>query len=151
MGIMIQGDIMIDNQKLLNQIMKAAQMGQDGIHAVMSRASQPALRQALKCQRKEYVSIEQEAVNLARKQGYHMKSLHPAVRSMAAVSARSRLIYGDANSKIAGMMIQGNTRGMIESLQNIRKCPKTDPAVAELAQKMLETEISNIRQMEGFL
>ncbi len=142
---------MIDNEKLLNQIMKAAQMGQSGIHAVMPRASQPALRQALKCQRKEYVSIEQEAVNLARKQGYQMENLSPVARSMAEVAARSRLMYGNRDSKIAGMMIQGNTRGKIESLQNMKKCPKADPAVAKLAQKMLDTEIANIRQMEGFL
>lgn len=142
---------MIDNEKLLNQIMKAAQMGQSGIHAVMPRASQPALRQALKCQRKEYVSIEQEAANLARKQGYQMENLSPVARSMAEVAARSRLMYGNRDSKIAGMMIQGNTRGMIESLQNMRKCSKADPAVAKLAQKMLDTEIANIRQMEGFL
>lgn len=142
---------MIDNQKLLNQIMKAAQMGQSGIHAVMPRASQPALRQALKCQRKEYVSIEQEAVNLARKQGYQMENLSPLARNMAEIASKSRLVCGDRDSKIAGMMIQGNTRGMIESMQNMRKCPKADPAVAKLAQKMLETEVANIQQMEGFL
>ncbi len=126
-------------------------MGQNGIHAVMPRASQPALRQALKCQRKEYVSIEQEAANLAKKQGYEMTNLSPIVRNMLAMASKSRLLHGDCNSKIAGMMIQGNTRGMIESLQNIRKCAKPDPAVARLAQKMLDTEVANIRQMEGFL
>ncbi len=142
---------MIDNQKLLNQIMKAAQMGQNGIHAAMPNASQPALRQALKCQRKEYVSLEQDAVKLARKHGYQMENLSPVAKGMAAMSSKSRLMYGDKNSKIAGMMIQGNTRGMIESIQNMRKCPKADPEIAKLAQKMLETEIANIRQMEGFL
>ena len=143
--------MMIDNEKLLNQIVKAAQMGQSGIHAVIPKASQPELRLALKSQRKEYVSIEQEAVNLARRRGYQMTNLSPVARNMAEMVSRSRLMYGDRNSKIAGMMIQGNTRGMIESLQNIRKCPKPDPAVSKLAQKMLDTEVANIRQMEGFL
>ncbi len=142
---------MIDNQQLLNQIMKAAQMGQSGIHAVMPKTHQPALRQALKSQRKEYVAIEQQAAALARSQGYHITNLNPLARSMTEMASRSRLMTGNRDSKIAGMMIQGNTRGMIESLQNIKNCRDPQPAVAELAQKMLDTEICNIQQMKGFL
>ena len=70
---------------------------------------------------------------------------------MGAVMSKSQLMLGEPNSKIAGMMIQGNTRGMILSLKNMRRCNDPDPQVAELAQKLLETEKNNIGSMVGFV
>jgi hypothetical protein len=70
---------------------------------------------------------------------------------MGALMSKGQLLMGERNSKIAGMMIQGNTRGMILSLKNMRRCDKPDAQVAEIAQKLLETEKNNIESMVGFL
>lgn len=142
---------MIDNAQLLQGILRTAQMGQTGISAVLERASTPALRQALKTQRKEYASLAQEALELARAKNYSIQAREPMTHRMAAWASRGQLMWGDKDSKIAGMMIQGNTRGMIKSLKNTRTCRDPDQAVAALAQKMLDTENANIRQMKGFL
>ena len=42
---------MINSQRVLNDIIKTCQMGINGIHVVMDKATEPALRQALKVQR----------------------------------------------------------------------------------------------------
>lgn len=141
----------MNDQQMLRQIAKTAQMGQVGIHAVMPYASQSALRQALKCQRAEYINIEQQALNLAKNRGFRPGRLSPAAKMMAQLSSKGRLISGDRNSKIAGMMVQGSTRGMIESLQNAGKWQGSDSAIAALAQKLLETEEQNLQQLKGFL
>lgn len=141
----------MNDKQILTQISKTAQMGQTGINAVMPYASQPALRQALKCQRKEYASIQQQAMNLAKRKGCQLEQLGAMPKAMASVGAKSRLISGDRNSKIAGMMIQGSTRGMIESLQNAGKWKHQDHDVEQLAQKLLETQQYNIEQLKGFL
>ena len=132
-------------------MIQTVQMGRSGIKAVMPCAVRAAMHQALQCQEKEYSSIEREAKDLAKRKGYQLKDVPSLITGMSAMSARGRLMWGDRDSKIAGMMIQGNTRGMIQSLKNMRRCGKPDPTVAELAQKLLDTEIANIRQMEGFL
>lgn len=148
----INGDEnMNENEKLLSQINKITQMGQVGINSVMPRAKQPALRQALKVQRTEYDSIEKRAANLAKAKGYQIRNIPGFVQNMSGMMARSRLMTGDTDSKIAGMMIQGNTRGMIQSLKSAHRANDPDPEVAKLSQKLLETEIANIQQMEGFL
>lgn len=132
-------------------MIQTVQMGRSGINAVKPMAVRTTMHQALVCQEKEYASIEQEAKKLAGQRGYQLKDVSSMITGMSAMSARSRLMWGDRDSKIAGMMIQGNTRGMIQSLKNMRRCSSPDPAVAELAQKLLDTEIANIRQMEDFL
>ena len=116
-----------------------------------TRTTQPALRQALKVQRKEYSDIEAQAKHLAQQKGYKIDQLKPITRRMNAVMSRGQLLVGEPNSKIAGMMIQGNTRGMILSLKNMRRCNHPDQQVAQVAQKLLETEKNNIVCLEGFL
>ena len=142
---------MINSQRVLNDIIKTSQMGINGINVVMDKTSQPALRQALKVQRREYSDIEQQAKLLARQKGYRIDQLKPISRKMGALMSRGQLMMGEPNSKIAGMMIQGNTRGMILSLKNMRRCNDPDPQVAAVAQKLLDTEKNNIISMEGFV
>ena len=142
---------MINNQRVLNDIIKTCQMGVNGINVVMDKTSQPALRQALKVQRREYSDIEQRSKLLAQRKGYRIDQLKPITRRMGAMMSKGQLLLGEPNSKIAGMMIQGNTRGMLLSLKNMRRCNDPDPQVAELAQKLLDTEKNNIVSMEGFV
>ena len=142
---------MTENERILTQIVQITQMGQTGINCVMPKAQQPALRQALKVQRLEYQSIGARAKNLAKAKGLQTHNSSRISHHLSTLSTRSRLMGGNADSKIAGMMIQGNTRGMIQSLKEMHKAKNPDPEVARLSQKLLETEINNIKQMEGFL
>lgn len=142
---------MINSQRVLNDIIKTSQMGINGINVVMDKTTQPALRQALKVQRREYSDIEQQAKLLARQKGYRIDQLKPISRKMGALMSKGQLMMGEPNSKIAGMMIQGNTRGMILSLKNMRRCDCPDPQVADLSQKLLDTEKNNIVSMQGFV
>ena len=142
---------MINSQRVLNDIIKTSQMGINGINVVMDKTRQPALRQALKVQRREYSDIEQQAKLLAQRKGYKINQIKPITRRMGAIMSKGQLLVGEPDSKIAGMMIQGNTRGMILSLKNMRRCDQPDQQVAELAQKLLETEKHNIVSMEGFV
>ena len=142
---------MINNQRVLSDIIKTSQMGISGIEVVMDRTHQPALRQALKVQRKEYSDIEQQAKLLAQRKGYKIDQIKPITKTMSAMASRGQLMVGEPDSKIAGMMIQGNTRGMLLSLKNMRRCNNPDAQVAELAQRLLETEKNNIMSMEGFV
>lgn len=142
---------MINSQRVLNDVIKTSQMGISGINVVMPQTRQPALRQALKVQWREYSDIEQQAKLLAQQKGYRIDQLKPITRRMSAVMSRGQLLVGEPDSKIAGMMIQGNTRGMILGLKNMRRCNQPDSQVAQIAQKLLETEKNNIVSMEGFL
>ena len=142
---------MINNQRVLNDIIKTSQMGVNGINVVMDKTCQPALRQALKVQRQEYSDLEQRAKLLASRKGYRIDQIKPITRRMGALMSKTQLLTGEPDSKIAGMMIQGNTRGMILSLKNMRRCNNPDSQVADLAQKLLDTEKNNIVSMQGFV
>ena len=64
---------------------------------------------------------------------------------------RMKLTGSNSDSKIAGMMIQGNTRGMIKGLKNIHQFAGQDEQLQILSRKLLDCETANIRQMKPFL
>ena len=142
---------MKDSKELLSSILKTTQMGQIGIRSILDTAMRPTLRKALESQLHEYDSIESEAHCIASSRGWEVPELDPVVRTMADMMTRVQLTGGNTDSKIAGMMIQGNTRGMIKGLKNLHQFNKQDFQVKALSQKLLDCETANIRQMQGFL
>lgn len=142
---------MKESKELLSSILKTTQMGQVGIRSVLDSNMRPTLRKALESQLTEYDSIETEAHCIASSRGWQVPELDPMIRTMADMMTRVRLKGGNTDSKIAGMMIQGNTRGMIKSLKDLHQYNKQDHQIKALTQKLLDCENANIRQMQGYL
>lgn len=139
------------SQDILTSVLKTTQMGQTGIRSVLHLTMRPTLRKALEQQLREYDSIEDEAHVIASQRSWELPELDPIAKTMSAMVTRTRLAYGNTDSKIAGMMIQGNTRGMIKGLKNLHQFNRQDTQVCALSQKLLDCETASIRQMQGFL
>ena len=142
---------MKNSKDILSSVLKTTQMGQVGIRSVLDTSMQPGLRAALESQLREYDSIETEAHTLATQRGWELNELDPGIRFMTDRMTRLRLNGRNTDSKIAGMMIQGNTRGMIKNLKNIHQYDQRDEHISILSQKLLDCETANIRQMQTFL
>ena len=142
---------MKESKDILSSILKTTQMGQIGIRSVLDTTMRPTLRKALESQLQEYDTIESEAHSIASSRGWEVAELDPVVRKMADMTSRLKLTGGNSDSKIAGMMIQGNTRGMIKGLKNLHQFNKQDLQVRTLSQRLLDCENANIRQMQSFL
>ena len=104
---------MKNSKQILFSLLKTTQMGQVGIQSVLDTSMRPGLRKALESQLQEYDSIETEAHSIATQRGWELSEIDPAVRVMTDMMTRMKLNGRYSDSKIAGMMIQGNTRGMI--------------------------------------
>lgn len=142
---------MKNSKEILSSVLKTTQMGQIGIRSVLDTSMRPGLRKALESQLREYDSIETEAHAIATQRGWELKELDPAVRLMTDMMTRMKLSGKNTDSKIAGMMIQGNTRGMIKGLKNIHQFYGQDEQIHIVSRKLLDCETANIRQMQGFL
>ena len=142
---------MTNSKEILSSVLKTTQMGQIGIRSVLDTSMRPALRKALESQLREYDSIETEAHSIASQRGWELRELDPGIRMMTDMMTRMKLHGRNTDSKIAGMMIQGNTKGMIKGLKNIHQFPDQDDQVSTLSQKLLDCETANIRQMQTFL
>lgn len=142
---------MKDSKDILSSLLKTTQMGQVGIRSVADAANGEQLKKALQSQLEEYNKIEEQTYALAKERGWQLAELNPMARTMADMASRSKLMYKKNDSKIAEMMVQGNTRGVIKSLKNLHRYHQNDGQVTAMAQKLLDCENENIKQMEGFL
>ena len=142
---------MKSSKEILSSVLKTTQMGQVGIRSILDTSMLPGLRKALESQLHEYDSIETEAHTLATQRGWDVPELDPGVRFMTDMMTRMKLNGRNTDSKIADMMIQGNTKGMIKGLKNIHQFLGQDEQIQILSQKLLDCETANIRQMQGFL
>lgn len=142
---------MKDSKEILTSALNTVQMGQIGIRSVLDYTIRTELRQALESQLKEYDAIETQADSLASLRNWELKEINPAIRAMSNMMVRIRLTNGDIDSKIAAMMINGNTRGMILGQRDLHKLHMVDVPVENLCQKLLDLETENIRQMRSFL
>lgn len=142
---------MKDSIDILSSLLKTTQMGQVGIRSVMDAANSTELKKALNDQLKEYDAIEKETYALAQERNFTLQGLNGTVRSMTDMITRSQLMYRKSDSKIAAMMVHGNTRGVVKGLKNLHRYHQNDGAITALAQRLMDCENNNILEMEGFL
>lgn len=142
---------MKNSREILTSVLKTTQMGQIGIRSVLDTSMRPGLRKALESQLREYDSIETEAHSIATQRGWDMDELDPSVRVWSNLMTRMKLNGRNTDSKIADMMIQGNTKGMIKGLKTLHQFGQQDEQINTLSQKLLDCENANIRQMQGYL
>lgn len=139
------------SKDILSSILKTTQMGQIGIRSVLKNPLRASLRTELNSQLKEYDAIEQEAHGIALSRGWKLKELNPAIKNMTDMMTQSRLSFGNADSKAAAMMIHGNTRGIIKGFKNLNQFPPSDQQITNLANKLIDFEETNNKQLQGFL
>ena len=142
---------MKNDRQMLNTILTITQVGQVSIQKVLDVSMRPGLRKALQSQLKEFDSIEFEAHALASQRGWELREIQPYKRMMTGISTHMKLRRGNADSKIASMMIQSNTSDMIEGLMNLHQYQQQDSQVSALSQRLLDCETASIRQMQNFL
>ena len=133
--------------EMLRSIRQSTEMGCSGIRAVLPEAQNPAMQSALRSQWKEYDSIYAEA-----ERGVRLSGVNPLAKYGSMLTAKLRVRSSrNTTARIAEMLVQGNTRGMVKSMQNLRAMGVLDPKVSSLSTRLLQTEQANIEEMKHFL
>lgn len=142
---------MNDSKKILTSILHIVQMGQSGIEAVRNKAVKPEMEKLLLEQMQDYKHMESQAQKLSNQLGWNLPPINVMTQKMSAYSAKCRLLFGDTDSTIAAMLVQGNTRGMILGLKDLHQAAEIEPSVHQLANKLLNMENLNIQKAREYL
>ena len=142
---------MKENQEFLSALLKTIQTGQVEIRSVLDTPLGSGLRSTLESQLREYDSIETEAFTIALQRGWELPELDPGRRFLKDRVTRLKLNGRGTDSRIADLLIQGNTKSMIQGLRNLHRFSGQDHQIRILSQKLLDCETAHIRQMQSFL
>ena len=137
---------------MLNSIRKSTEMGIYGIQTVMEETGDPALYKELRSQLEEYEKIYEEADDLLRDRGGKTQNVNPMAKLGSSMSAKMKIrMAKNPDAKVAELMMQGNTKGMIKSIHNNRTINVLDPKVSTLSNRLLQTEQANIDTLKTYL
>lgn len=141
---------MLPEMELLQYVYKTADMGCEGIDAVESHAEEKMLRE-LKRERAEYEHIRGEADALIRKLGDTPGGAGLMARLSADVMSAGQMALDDSRGRIAEMMIQGTTMGIVKTIRHLRDYEGPDDKARALGQRLLDTQESNVEKMKAYL
>ncbi len=142
---------MINDEKMLQFIMKNAEMGCLGINDIKHYSNTAEMANTLRTQNAEYGHIYHNAFTLLRNIGGETRHVGRVVSAMARAKAKREMRNDSSNSHIAEMMINGNSMGVRKIAQHMRRYTGSNEAVTRLADKLLDTQQANIAEMKTFL
>jgi len=140
---------MLPEMELLQYIYKTADMGCEGIRAVEQHAEEK-MKTELEREKSEYVQICTEADRMIQQRGDMPEGTGAIAKMSANMMSAGQMAMDDSRSRIAEMMIQGTTMGIVKTIRHMKDYPKDDEA-RQLAQKLLDTQEKNVETMKTFL
>lgn len=142
---------MVNDEEMLQFIMKNAEMGCRGINDIKHYASSADLSNALRSQNLEYGHIYHNAYAMIRNRGFSSAHVNPIVSAMARSKARREMKSDSSDEHIAEMMIEGNVMGVRKIAQHMRQYDGGNKSISGLADKLMSAQQSGIEEMKGFL
>jgi len=142
---------MITETELLQYIHKTAEMGCEGLLSVMPYAEGSAMQNVLRTQMEEYRLIEQDAEKILLDYGQTATDVGTMAKTSARMMSAGKLMTDRSISKIAEMMIEGNTMGVNKTLKHLHDYSGEDQKVVDLTNRLLSTQRSNITDVEKYL
>ena len=139
------------SEQMLGTLLKTIQTGQVEIRSLLDTSLGSGLRNTLESQLREYDSMETEAYTIALQRGWELPELDPGRRFLRDRVTRMKLNGYHTDSRIADILILGNTKGMIRGLKELHSVKPKDQQIRILSQKLLDCETAHIRQMQRFL
>ena len=141
---------MLPETELLQYVYKTADMGVEGINAVLDYAESPELKKVLRDQKSEYVRYKDQAGKMLAAMDENFSGANPIAKISSYAMATGKLMMDRSSSKIAEMTIQGNSMGVSKTIKHLHDYPTHDDA-RKLTEQLLATEKANIEQLKPFL
>lgn len=137
--------------QLLQYVHKTAEMGIEGLRDVEDRIQNQDLHRAIRQQIAEYQEISKESGELLRAKGEEPEDPGLMARVSSEVMSTAKTFTNASTSKIAEMVIQGNTMGITKGTRHLNDYAGDDRKAAALARRLIATEQDNVEQMKQFL
>ena len=140
----------LPEMELLQYIYKTADMGCEGIDAVEKHAEKKLL-QELKRERNEYESIRSDADQMIRNGGDEPEGTGMMAKFSADMMTAGQMMMDDSRSKIAEMMIQGTTMGIVKTIRHLKDYEGQDEKARQLGERLLNIQEENVEKMKAYL
>ncbi len=144
----------MESGELLEYIYKAVDMGSHSCMKLLEdlRGKDNKIIDAIEDIKKEYLSFQIKVKELTEKYKVNLKSVGVMAKMGSSMEMKMEVMKDNSDSKIADMLIRGNTMGIIEIEKNIHKlADKSQSDVVELAQELIKFQNASIKKLKKYL
>lgn len=137
--------------RLLQEIVRAARDGAEGLSLVMEKTDNQALRQLLGEEKGQYAAAEQEAGQLLISHGGRAEPESMMNRAGMWMGMQMNTLMDKTPSHLAELLITGNTMGIVSLIRTKNSLPEADQASIELFNRMIALQSDGIERAKAFL
>lgn len=142
---------LIHDTEMLECICQDADMGRAAVGHVINLTQDTQLRDVLKQQRSDYQRSYAAAAAHLQKKGDAPPSAKLLTKAMAYIGSDFQTFIDHSASKIAELVIQGNTMGITEITKQLNQYDGSNRAITDLAHEQIKMEQKNIDNLKAFL
>lgn len=139
------------NAELLNFLRQNAEMGLNTLKQINSIIQPGELRKTLEKQLLEYKNVFDQCTRKLESLDQEIKNVCQAVKTTAGIMINVKTITDKSDEKIAKMIIEGSTMGIIEINKKLKYYVDADDDYKNIGYKLLVVEQKDIDEMKHFL
>ena len=126
-------------------------MGVIGINNVVTKLKDDKFIDLLQKQKEEYSFICGVAESMLEKDDENPQEIGIMARVSTNLMSDMKIMGNDNVPKIAKMMIEGTTKGVVEIIEKLNEYKNMDEDVVNLAEKLRKIEEKNIDELKKYL
>ena len=142
---------MTPDEELLGEVYKSVTMGSDSITTLMSKTTDASMRSDLTTQLEGYQNFATATKTKMYEKNFKVKEASVFAKVPAEVSMNVTAMMDNSNTKIAEMMINGSTMGVIGLTRKIRETAGASEDCVRIATDVVKFEENNITKMKTYL
>ena len=140
-------------EKLLCEIYKNANMGEDSLCSLIGKVKDENLRRDITCQLDTYAGYAQTAKNKLADMNVKAKELSPIAKISSEISMAVSTMTDSSAQKLAELIIEGSTMGIVELKKQITaaKNENAPEHIVNFANEVVTFEENSINRMKEYL
>lgn len=144
----------MENKELLEYLYKVVDMGVHSTTKLLEdlKGKDNKIIDTIEDIKKEYASFEKDIKKLIKKYKVDLENNSFMAKMGSSMEMKMEVMKDNSDSKIADMLIRGNTMGVIETEKNIKKFEdKSDKEIIKLANSLLDFQNNSIEKLKEYL
>lgn len=144
----------MENKELLEEIFKTVDMGSHSCIKLLKdlEGRDNKIIDVIEDIKKEYLSFEKKVKKIVKKYKVDLEDVGMMAKLGSSMEMKMEVMKDNSDSKIADMLIRGNTMGVLEIEKSIHKFKdKTDKDVLKLAEELLDFQNNSIKKLKEYL
>ena len=142
---------MNQTEKLLQNIVENARMGEDACDQLLCKTEDESIRQELMKQKQQYAAACQAAEQKLTAMGVYPQPKGPMARMGMWMGMQFNTMTDRSAGHIAEITLQGASMGIVELTKALNSLPDADPEAQGIAQGLITVQQEAIDRLKPFL